>query len=324
VEHYAIAGRREMDPKQPLSLKKCASGFPTSILLGIFLTVVSSVSAFSQSASVQRDTSANDLLRKAVDSELKGQSNDHSHWMYEVTANDPGKKQVKWVVETREGDLARLSTVNGRPITAEEQKQEDERIENLVQKPADRKKQQRAQQEDARQTEDLFKMLPDAFNAKFGERKNGLVEILIEPNPNFHPSSHEAEVFHTMEGRIWIDEKQNRLAEIEGHLIHPVKFYGGLLGHLDQGGKFHVKQTEVGPGNWEITLLHVDMHGKALFFKTISVQQDEARSNFQRVPDNLTLAQGAEELEKQCAGQITANNNNHRDDQARTKSLPQR
>jgi hypothetical protein len=41
------------------------------------------------------------------------------------------------------------------------------------------------------------------------------------------------------------------------------------------------------------------MHGKALFFKTIAVQQDEIRSNFQRVPDDMTLAQAVEQLEKQ-------------------------
>jgi len=314
-----------MDSKLPsIRQAKRKSSVSTSVLLGILLAIVLSTLAFTQGASAEKDLSADELLRKAVDSELKGQSNDHSHWMYQVTAKDSGKERVKWIVETREGDLARLSSENGRPITSEEQKQENERIQNLVQKPADRKKQQRAQQEDARQTENLFKMLPDAFNAKFGERRNGLVEILIQPNPNFHPSSHEAEVFHTMQGRIWIDEKQNRLAEIEGHLIHPVKFYGGLLGHLDQGGKFHVKQSEVGPGYWEITLLYVDMHGKALFFKTISVQQNEIRSNFQRVPDNLTLAQGAEELQKQCSGQVTANNGVHQVDSSRTKSSPQR
>src|ERR1700689_5625937 len=144
-----------MDPKRTLIIQskfspskispsQRASGIPAFILLGLFLAVVSSISAFPQSASAQKDASANELLRKAVDSELKGQSNDHSHWMYQLTANDPGKKQVKWIVETREGDLTRLSSVNGRPITAEEQKQEDERIQNLVQKPAERKKQQRA------------------------------------------------------------------------------------------------------------------------------------------------------------------------------------
>jgi hypothetical protein len=80
-----------------------------------------------------------------------------------------------------------------------------------------------------------------------------------------------------------------------------VKFGGGLLGHLDKGGEFHVKQSEVSPGYWEITLLHVNMHGKALFFKTIVVQENEIRTNFQRVPDNLTLSEAAEQLQKQSA-----------------------
>jgi hypothetical protein len=310
MEEYAIAVSRRNDLKRRfIGLSKTAttgSRIPASLLIGAALLIIPCISAFSQSTSSEKEVSANELLRKTVDSELKAQSNDHSHWMYEVTTKDPGKEQVKWIVETREGDIARLRSVNGRPITREQQQEEDQRIESLLHRPSERKKQQRAQQEDARQTENLFKMLPDAFNAKFGEHKNGLVEILIQPNPNFHPSSHEAEVFHTMGGRIWIDEKQNRLAEIEGHLIHPVKFYGGLLGHLDEGGTFHVKQSEVGPGYWEVTLLHVDMRGKALFFKTISVQQNEVRTNFQRVPDNMTLAQSADELQKQCTAQTTA------------------
>ena len=142
-------------------------------------------------------------------------------------------------------------------------------------------------------------MLPDALIVKYGERGHDLVELLFEPNPNFNPPTREASVFHAMEGRIWISLKENRLAEIEGHLRREVKFGGGLLGYLEKGGEFHVKQSEVLPQHWEISLLHVNMHGRVLFFKTISVQQDESRSNFRQVPDNLTLAQAAEELQRQ-------------------------
>jgi hypothetical protein len=44
------------------------------------------------------------------------------------------------------------------------------------------------------------------------------------------------------------------------------------------------------------------MHGKALFFKTIGVQQNEVHYDFERVRDNLTLAEAAEQLEKQTTG----------------------
>lgn len=303
--------RRRMDlERRSIGWSKTKGRAVIAVLVSTAFVIISCASGFSQST-VGSELSAGELLRKAVDSELKAQSADHSHWKYQEKTEASGKDQVKWIVETHEGDLDRLWLMNGRPITREQQVQEDERIERLLHKAGERRKQQRAQAEDARQTDRLFKLLPDAVTAKFGEHKGSLVEILFQPDPKFHPSSHEAAVFHATEGRIWIDERENRLAEIEGHLIRPVKFYGGLLGHLDAGGKFHVKQSEVAPGHWEITLLNVNMRGKALFFKTISVQQNEIRSNFQPVPDDLTLAQAAEQLRKQCAAQTMANNGGH-------------
>ena len=98
-------------------------------------------------------------------------------------------------------------------------------------------------------------------------------------------------MFHGMEGSIRDDTKQERVAEISGHLIHTAKFGRGLLGHLDQGGTFEVRQAEVAPGYWELTALNVHMKGKALFFKTISVQQYYSRSELKLVPQNLTVAQ---------------------------------
>jgi len=307
MEKCGIAVRRSRDLKRRSNRSsKMRTRVAVCFLTNVSFLIISCVSAFSQSASSNGALSPGELLRKAVDSELKAQSADRSHWMYREKTEHSRREQVKWIVETHEGDLDRLWLMNGRPITQKQQEEEDLRIAQLLKNPGDRKKRQRAQEEDARQTERLFKILPDAVTAKLGEHRGGLVEILFQPNPNFHPSSHEAAVFHAMEGRIWIDEKENRLAEIEGHLIRSVKFYGGMLGHLDEGGKFHVIQSEVAPGHWEVTLLNVNMHGKALFFKTISVQQNESRSNFQPVPDNITLTKAAEELQKQCKARTTA------------------
>jgi hypothetical protein len=259
------------------------------------------VPAYVQNTSSDAGLSAGELLRRVVNSELKAQANDHSHWMYEVKAGVSGKEQVKVAVQTREGYLDRLKFVNGQPLTPEQEKQEDQRIARLLTKPDEQKKQRSAQEQDARKTERLFQMLPDAVTASYGKREGELVEILFKPNPHFHPPSHEAAVFQAMEGRIWINTRENRLVEIEGHLTRGVKFGGGLLGHLDKAGEFHVKQSEVAPGLWEITLLHVNMHGKALFFKTIAVQENEIRTNFQRVPDNLTLSEAAQQLPKQSS-----------------------
>jgi hypothetical protein len=48
-----------------------------------------------------------------------------------------------------------------------------------------------------------------------------------------------------------------------------------------------------------MTAMVVDMRGKALLLKTINVQQTESRRDFRRVPDDLTLAQAADILNRQ-------------------------
>ena len=98
---------------------------------------------------------------------------------------------------------------------------------------------------------------------------------------------------------MWVHGTQRRLARIRGQLIADVKFAGGLLGHLEKGGQFNVEQTELLPNQWELTVMEVDVKGKALFFKTIAVQENEYRSDFRGVPDGLTLAEAADLLSKQ-------------------------
>lgn len=272
-----------------------------SLALMIFCSPVRS-----QEAAVGAKVSAVELLRRAVNGELQAQAKDHSHWMYEVRSEESGERKIKWVIETSAGDVDRLESVNGRRISTAQAEQETQRIEGLVHTPEAQQEQRHSQEEDARKTEQMFRLMPDAVLARYGAREGGLVEIIFKPNPNFHPSSREGVVFHAMAGRIWINEKENRLAEIEGHLIREVKFGGGFLGYLEQGGEFHVRQIETAPGHWEVSLLRVNMQGKALFFKTISVQQNELRSEFQRVGDNITLAEAAEDLQRRCTVQTAA------------------
>ncbi|PYV61247.1 MAG: hypothetical protein DMG97_43745, partial [Acidobacteria bacterium] len=49
----------------------------------------------------------------------------------------------------------------------------------------------------------------------------------------------------------------------------------------------------LGPAQWMLIAMDVNMNGKALFFKTIAVQQKEYRHNFRKLPDDLTLTDAA-------------------------------
>jgi hypothetical protein len=119
----------------------------------------------------------------------------------------------------------------------------------------DQQKQQRAAEEDTRKTKQLLAMLPDTLTFSYAQSEGDTVQLNFQPNPAFHPSSREAHVFHEMEGQLTVDRKEERLAGINGHLMHDVRFGGGILGHLDQGGTFDVHQEQVAANHWEIMRL---------------------------------------------------------------------
>jgi len=245
--------------------------------------------------------SANELMQRVFDNEIKAQEQDQSHWKYRSVSRASGKEYTTQVIETRQGSVDAVIAVDGHPLSSAERKKQEERIQKLADSPDAQRKQRHDSQQDAEKTKRLLKAFPRAVIASYGQQQGDLTELDFKPNPNFRPSSREEQVLGALAGKIWVNNKEDRLAQIEGQLTQTIKFGGGLLGHLDKGGEFNVKQTEVAPGFWELSAMHIEITGKALFFKTISVHEDEARSNFQPVSDNVTLAQAAEELRRHLA-----------------------
>jgi hypothetical protein len=243
--------------------------------------------------------SANELARKVVTNELKFQEEDHGRWMYRLEKEESGRKQVQEILETNNGSLSRLLSIDGRSLDSKQRQKENERMQRLVSHPDEQRKLQQASKRKAEQGARMFNILADVFVFSYAGRQGNLVTLTFRPNPNFQPPSLEARVLHGMQGEMTVDTKQERLAALNGHLTEDVKFGGGLLGHLDKGSKFEVRQAEVAPGHWEMTVMVVEMKGKALLFKTIGVQATENHSDFQTVPDDLTLAEAAGMLDRQ-------------------------
>jgi hypothetical protein len=259
-------------------------------VLGIILLVASASGAADQQSKTQSST---DLVKAVIRNELNPTNRVEIRWKYLLNKEVSGKEETKEVVETNSGSLERLIAIAGMPLSSAQQHDETERILRLAHNPDDQKKLEETRQKDAQQSNAFLGTIPNAFLFEYAGESGQQVKMVFKPNPQFAAHSREAKVLKQMQGEIWIDAKQQRLVSINGQLMNDVKFAGGLLGHLEKGGKFSVKRTEIAPGDWELTNLTVSMRGKALLFKTICVQQKELHSKFQRVPDNLTLSEAA-------------------------------
>lgn len=272
---------------------------PVVIIL-LLLSQCTGVSVFAKASSpppslrLDPNRVARDLFHK----EIQAQNRDQSLWCFRELDEEQGQKKLSAVCQSKDGQIDRLLKVNGEELSPSQRQAEDQRLQKLLNHPDVLRKKQKKEQDDSEQSHDMMKMFPDAFRFQYKGMQGNLMELKFSPNPDFHPSGHAAQVFHHLEGSLLLDPEQQRLAQIDGKLTSDVKFGWGLLGHLDQGGTFFVKQEDLGAGRWELAELNVQMNGKALFFKTISVRQHQVFSDFRPEPDG-TGAQRALEFLRQ-------------------------
>ena len=264
-------------------------------VFGIFLTVESGVAQSQSSSQISPAT----LVKDVIYNEMHPSAPTSAHWKYKLEKTLGERQETRTVIETQSGSLDRLLAVAGTPLTEVQQAEEARRILRFSHSPEEQRKAEEARQKDADQCNAIFKMIPDAFIFQQTSQSGDAVRLSFTPNPQFQPPSREGKVLQHMTGEMWVDGNQKRLIAIDGRLTSEVKFGAGLLGHLEKGGQFMVKRTQVAPNDWEVTELTVNMQGKALLFKNISVQQKELHSNFERMPDDISIADAAGLLLKQ-------------------------
>ena len=239
------------------------------------------------------------LVREVIHNEIEAQLHDQSLWCYREQQQEDGKPaKTLQVCQTQDGDLERLVALSGRELTSLQTQAEDDRMQRLVSHPEQLRAKQKKEREDGEQARNLFATLPDAFLFHCDHQSGNLITFRFRPNPAFRPSTRSMQVFHHMEGTLVVDADQKRLVEINGRLTSDVKFFGGLLGHLDKDGTFCVRQQQVGEGHWDLSFMKVQMNGKALFFKTINVSETKSLTDYEPLPGGATLQQAADLLRR--------------------------
>lgn len=249
---------------------------------------------------------ATQFVREVIHHELTTEAQDHTHWRYRAHREDEKSNIDKDVIETRDGELTRTLLLWGRPLTADERQKDEERMQKLVSDSSERAKRLKREKDDSDKGHEMFKAIPDAFIFKYDGIENGLVRLAFFPNPNYDAPTRELRVFRALSGKMWIDPARKHVVRIEGQLFEDVTFGWGILARLNKGGTFVVNLREVGPGHWDMTSLDVNMSGHAILFKNIAVKEHQTQSEFRRVPDNLTMSQAYNILQKD--GAVTANN----------------
>jgi hypothetical protein len=252
------------------------------------------------------------IVRDASWNELHSKAPGHS-FRYRQHKVDAKGSVVKEIVETKDGDVARLMERDGKPLPAEEEQAEINRLNNLLAHPEIQEHRHKKEQEDGARGDEMVKMLPDAFLFTLAGTVAGpngpCYRLKFRPNPAFTPPDHEGEVYHGMVGELWVDEAQLRLVKIDAHLISDVNFGWGVLGRLYKGGSILVENADVGLHHWETVHMKLRLQGKLLMMKSVDYSTTEDFSDFQVQPQELGYQEAIRLLQKGAAetGQVAAN-----------------
>lgn len=226
------------------------------------------------------------LVRRATHNELSS-SGPGQAVRFKLRKADDRNVTTKEIVETKDGNVARLIAIGDKPLSSDQAKTEADRLAKLMNDPSIQAHRQKREQEDNDRANKMVKLLPDAFLYTYAgivEGPNGpCYRLTFRPNPSFDPPDREAQVYHGMAGEMWIDKNQERLVKLDAHLIDDVDFGWGILGRLYKGGTLLVEQADVGGHHWETTHMKLNLTGKALLFKNLRFNTTEDAYDFQPV-----------------------------------------
>ena len=261
------------------------------------------------SASAQDPASCLELVRATVANEVAANNSSLMKHMFRSDKQTPQGSQTRLYVETREAIVGMTIAHDNKRLTQQDMQAEENRLTGLAGNAEQLKRKHAQEQENADRTLRIVKALPDAFLYQYdgeepadgGASDVPWVRLKFRPNPAYQPPTHAEQVLVGMQGVLVIDPVARRIAKIDGTLFKEVEFGWGILGHLDKGGHFLVEQRDVGNDCWEVTHMSLNFNGKILMFKTISIKSDEVFTDFQRVPDGTTFAQGVQMLEAEEA-----------------------
>jgi hypothetical protein len=265
-------------------------------LLPFFLLISGTVSAFGQTLT---PTQAQALVTRVLAVELRA-AQDTSHPMrYRLHKSTPRLTTTKEMVETRDGDVARLVSVNNQPLSPADEQKEETRLSALWNDSSLQQRRKRSEEKDASRALNILRQLPLAFLYQFagtGMAPSGPVnKFSFKPNPRYSPPDIESELLTAMTGEIWIDAAQERVVHLEGHLQQDKNFVWGILGQLNKGGWIAIDQADVGRHQWRTVRMRLKMTGR-VFFKTKSFDSDQEYTNFSPIPAETDYRQAIQML----------------------------
>jgi hypothetical protein len=199
--------------------------------------------------------------------------------------------------------INRLLARDGKPITGDELKKQNERIDQRIAEAKQRDAEKAAGETPKKKgstyslTYELLQQLGTFSNPRRVQlhgRDTIAIDYAGDPKAKTHNILEE--IVRDVAGTLWFDEQQHALARVEGHFVNDFKIGDGLLADVHKGATIYAEWTEV---NGEVWLPEATGgRGSArvtLFFNHYGVVETRY-SDYRKFKANSTILPGVAEV----------------------------
>jgi len=182
----------------------------------------------------------------------------------------------------------RLIAVNGQPVSAEKEREEQKKYQQAVAQRRHESPDKRAAriakfEAERKRDRNMLDQMTKAFDFHLtGEKElNGrrVYELKATPRNGYQPPNRDSQVLTGMEGTLWIDRDTFQWVKVEAHVTRPVRIVG-FLAEVEPGTHFELEKKPVA-GNESIWMAaHFAMKSRARVMLLIPHNGEEDDSFF--------------------------------------------
>ncbi len=190
----------------------------------------------------------------------------------------------------------RIVARNGKPLTPEEQRKENERLDKDVAKAKERRGKIEATggatDEEGHAVLPLSRILElGKFSNPRREEQGGRPVIAVDYAGDPEAKTHSVfeSIMRDMVGTLWIDQADRVMIAAQGHFLNDFKLGAGLMADVRKGTSFDFKATRISDGVW----LPADIKGQGsirlLLFANFTGRMHVTTSDYRRFRTSATI-----------------------------------
>jgi len=176
------------------------------------------------------------------------------------------ESQTSEILQIYGEQVERLTAKEDKPLSAEDAKKEDEKIQKIIDKRKnesddDRRKRLARDEKDHEEDRKFVLEVADAFNFRLvgSESLDGHDTWVLEgePRPSYEPKQRGAKMLSKFKGRVWIDKAELQWVKLDITAIDTLSV-GFVLARIHKGTRVLIEMTRVNDEVW--LPKHVQFH----------------------------------------------------------------